>query len=194
MKCAYCEDKICSQGKDCTEIRNEIIEQYHSSREAIEMAKVASFIEGKYYMKLTRVEELIMFCKEMKYERLGIAFCIGLSDESNILHKILDKQRFKVFSVCCKVCGIQKDNLNLEKIDKTRPETMCNPLGQTNILNQEKTDLNIIFGLCIGHDIIFSKYSNAPATTLVVKDRVLSHNPIGAIYSRYYRRNKFNIT
>jgi len=43
-------------------------------------------------------------------------------------------------------------------------------------------------GLCVGHDILFQKYSKAPTTTLIVKDRVLAHNPAGAVYSKYYRR------
>lgn len=32
-------------------------------------------------------------------------------------------------------------------------------------------------GFCIGHDILFSKYSESPVTTLVVKDRVNKHCP-----------------
>lgn len=31
-----------------------------------------------------------------------------------------------------------------------------------------------------------TKHSQAPVTTLVVKDRVLAHNPAGALYSAYY--------
>jgi uncharacterized metal-binding protein len=41
----------------------------------------------------------------------------------------------------------------------------------------------------MGHDVLFSKYTHAPATTLVVKDRVLGHNPVGALYCRYVRRS-----
>ena len=32
----------------------------------------------------------------------------------------------------------------------------------------------------MGHDILFTKHSKAPVTTLAVKDRVLTHNPLGA--------------
>jgi len=63
---------------------------------------------------------------------------------------------------------------------------MCDPIGQAIILNDNKTDLNIICGLCMGHDILFSKYSKALVTTFIVKDRVLAHNPIGAL-NKYYR-------
>jgi uncharacterized metal-binding protein len=72
------------------------------------------------------------------------------------------------------------------EIEPEEVEAMCNPIGQALILNREKTDLNIILGLCIGHDILFTQYSDAPVTTLAVKDRVLAHNPLGALYSGYY--------
>jgi uncharacterized metal-binding protein len=38
-------------------------------------------------------------------------------------------------------------------------------------------------GLCVGHDSLFTKHSEAPVTTLVVKDRVLGHNPVSALYT-----------
>jgi len=39
--------------------------------------------------------------------------------------------------------------------------------------------MNIIVVLCVGHDMLINKYSKAPVTTLVVKDRVTGHNPVG---------------
>jgi uncharacterized metal-binding protein len=38
----------------------------------------------------------------------------------------------------------------------------------------------------MGADCIFSRFSDAPVTTLFVKDRSLANNPIGAVYSDYY--------
>lgn len=187
MKCAECEEKECYEGKDCTGMRDQVIEAYEKGKQDLEIARAATFLEGRHYMKLTRLEELIKFAKEMGYENLGIAFCIGLSDEARILAEVLERN-FKVSSVCCKLCGIEKERFDLEKIDLDRDEAMCNPVGQAMVLNQENTDLNIICGLCIGHDIIFSKCSAAPVTTLIVKDRVLAHNPAGALYSKYYAR------
>ena len=45
-------------------------------------------------------------------------------------------------------------------------------------------------GLCVGHDSLFFRYSTAPVTVLVTKDRVLAHNPIGALNfaDSYYRK------
>ena len=65
---------------------------------------------------------------------------------------------------------------------------MCNPVLQAKYLNAEKTDLNILVGLCVGHDSMFYKFADAPVTTLVSKDRVMAHNTVGAIYQadKYY--------
>ena len=75
---------------------------------------------------------------------------------------------------------------------KTSPNTpmLCNPVMQAEILNREMTEFNVMVGLCLGHDTIFIRYSNADVTPLVVKDRVLAHNPIGAIHlaDTYYRK------
>ncbi len=65
---------------------------------------------------------------------------------------------------------------------------MCNPAGQAEILAAAGTEFNIICGLCVGHDAIFSLKSAAPVTTLIAKDRVLGHNPAAAVYCPYVRR------
>ena len=45
-------------------------------------------------------------------------------------------------------------------------------------------------GLCVGKDRLFSRHSQGLATTLVAKDRVLAHNPVGALFlaNHYFRR------
>lgn len=55
----------------------------------------------------------------------------------------------------------------------------------------------IIVGLCVGHDSLFMRYSDALCTVLVTKDRVTGHNPLAAInlHKSYYqklREEKFN--
>ena len=61
---------------------------------------------------------------------------------------------------------------------------------QAKLLNAAKTDFNVVIGLCVGHDSLFYKYSDALCTTLVTKDRVLGHNPAAALYQTesYYKR------
>ena len=67
---------------------------------------------------------------------------------------------------------------------------MCNPIAQAELLNSQDTQFNICLGLCVGHDSLFYQYSKALVTTLVVKDRVLAHNPAGAVYCSegYYKK------
>ena len=192
MECAICRKKECYDGKDCTKLAEDIEKMYSDNDKR--STTVSTSLESEFYMKKTRLEELILYTKEMGYHKLGLAFCVGLSKEARLVHKILNS-KFEVHSVCCKICGIDKREFGLKKLHPDRDfEAMCNPVGQAHILNREGTELNIILGLCIGHDTLFTKYSNAPVTTLAVKDRVLAHNPLGAIYSNYYLEKVFKIS
>ena len=77
-------------------------------------------------------------------------------------------------------------------------ESMCNPILQAKVLAAQKTDFNILIGLCVGHDTLFLKHTEAPATVMIVKDRVLGHNPVAALYTAtgsYSRfKKELNIT
>lgn len=185
MKCAFCKNKDCYTGKDCFDLRDDV--ESAITDDDLKIMRVAGHIESSGYMKLNRMQELIKFCEMMNFKKIGIAFCIGLSEEAEMVHRILAR-KFDVVSVCCKICGIDKKKYSIDQIRDDRYEATCNPKGQAIALNREHTDLNIIVGLCIGHDILFTKYSDAPVTTLIVKDRVLAHNPAGAIYSAYHRK------
>jgi uncharacterized metal-binding protein len=180
---------MCREGKDCAGITDDI--NYEGNE--LESMKISAAIEARYYMQKTRLEEIILYAKEMGYTRLGLAFCVGLEKEAKIIQKILEKH-FDVYSVCCKVSSIDKEDYDLEKLHPDTFDPTCNPLGQAMLLKKKNTQLNIIIGLCIGHDILFTHNSDAPVTTLIVKDRVLAHNPAGAIYSGYYLKKRFGIT
>jgi len=58
-------------------------------------------------------------------------------------------------------------------------------VAQALLLNEAKTDMNIIVGLCVGHDITFTQLSKAPVTTLVAKDRSSPHDPTSILFSHY---------
>jgi uncharacterized metal-binding protein len=98
----------------------------------------------------------------------------------------LEAQGFEVVSVICKVGRTPKENIGIRGEEKVRIgefESMCSPIAQAMILNEVKTDFNIMVGLCVGHDSLFLKYSEAYCTVLVAKDRVLGHNPCAALYT-----------
>ncbi len=127
----------------------------------------------------------------MKYKKLGLCFCIGLSQEAKVVDKILKDNGFTVISIICKTGRIPKENIDIQECQKIHPEKfepMCNPVMQAEILNDAKTDFNIMMGLCVGHDSLFLKHCNAMTTVFAVKDRLLGHNPLAAIYTNksYY--------
>ena len=167
-------------------------------------ARMASIQEGECYADRhikpyvfdpvkPRVQEICEFAHKMCYQKLGLAFCGGLHAEARIVSDILEAQGFMPVSVMCKCGGVAKEAIGVmdeEKIRIGEFEPMCNPIIQATILNEEKTDFNILVGLCVGHDSLFLKYSEAFTTVLVAKDRVLGHNPAAALYTTgsYYAR------
>lgn len=164
-----------------------LYEQEENNRVSV----ISAQIENQFYLKYTRVEEVIEFSKRMGYKRIGIATCVGLIEESRILARILRKNGFEVCGAVCKIGSFLKADVGVSEDDMTRTgAVMCNPIMQAEVLNQAGTDFNVVMGLCVGHDSLFYKYSDALVTTLVAKDRVLAHNPVGALYQAkaYYKR------
>lgn len=156
------------------------------------MARASALVESRGYMKWTRVEDTIEFARLMGYSKLGIACCIGLKREGAILASVLKHNGFKVFSAICKTGAVPKEKVGVKDVEKLRPgefEAMCNPVAQAMLLDSCGAELNIVVGLCVGHDAIFARASRAPVTTLIAKDRVLCHNPVASLYNHqsYYR-------
>jgi uncharacterized metal-binding protein len=147
--------------------------------------------DGKAHARWSRVEDTIAFARLMGYRKIGIATCVGLLDETQRLVEILEAQGFQAMSVCCKAGSTDKTDVGVADGDKIRPgafEAACNPIAQARICNEARTDLNLVMGLCVGHDTLFNKHSDAPVSTLVVKDRVTGHNPAAVLYGRHYYR------
>jgi uncharacterized metal-binding protein len=219
-RCAHCPTRICENrgGKAGESPSLEklpsfcpmklIPEEYaaalteYDKPEVKEFARLASVQEFQCYerrpdglrTKLPRVEELIQFARKCDYKRLGLAHCGGLAYEAGLLTEILENNGFEVVSVQCKTGAVPKERIGVSPDEKIAGpeawETMCNPIVQAMIINRSKVDLAIMLGLCIGHDTLFIKYCHVPLTVLAVKDRVLGHNPLAALYTSgiYYQR------
>lgn len=192
--CANCSVLACASGdkskmpSNCPmkneEMMTEIRKAYQEPENKEFYIKCSS-IEAEGYCQWPRLKETIEFCKKMNYHRVGLAFCKGLRKEARIVADLLRSRGFDVVSVICKTGGTSKEQVGIPEENKIHPgefEAMCNPIAQARLLNSQKTEFNIALGLCVGHDSLFYKYSDALVTTLVAKDRVLAHNPCGAIY------------
>lgn len=170
-----------------------VTREYCGDADDARTARVAAEVEGLYYGKLTRVEEVLAFAGRFGAHKIGLATCVGLIEETRIFSKILKKNGFEPYSVLCKVGSVDKNRIGLDDDLKIRPGTfegMCNPILQARLLNEWGAEMNVVIGLCVGHDALFYKHSEALVTTLIVKDRVLAHNPAAALYtsSSYYSR------
>ena len=152
-------------------------------------------VEYEGYCQLTRVEEIMKFARKIGAKKIGIANCIGLIREARIFAKILRANGFEPYAIICKVAGKAKSSIGIPEECEKIGAAMCNPILQARLLNKAHTDLNVVIGLCVGHDSLFYKYSDAYVTTLVTKDRVTGHNPAAALYTaESYYRFKLNLS
>jgi len=214
VTCAACQTPVCNSPawqegpENCpVKIKSAVMKKATNKclgPEFREFARQASKQEGSGYLKLpsapnvnsplkSRLEDTMELAQRMGYKKLGLAFCGGLRYEASLLLPILENRGFEVVSVCCKCGSVPKEELGLEQWEKINGpafEAMCHPIAQAEILNDAKTDFNIMVGLCVGHDSLFLKNSNALCTVLVAKDRVFGHAPALAIYQSksYHRR------
>lgn len=216
--CAACglerPDRICMNpkgkpGKACPTLTSqEVLEAanaaYHQGG-FMEFARQASIQEAVCYANRherpyvmqpskTRIVEIAEFAGRMGYEKLGLAFCLGLVPEAEMAAKILESYGFTVYSACCKIGRTSKEDfLSLEdehKVYQGTDEPMCNPIYQAKLLDEAGAQFNVLLGLCVGHDSLFLQHSKTPCTILAVKDRVTGHNPLAALYtsSTYYKK------
>ncbi len=206
VNCAKCGIFPCYKGevnklptncpmKTCPDIYEKASAAYQES--SGQLACHSARVEAAGYRVWPRLREIMEFSRLAGFKRLGLPFCVGLRREALAVTKILESNGFEVASVMCKTGSRPKEELGLLDQEKVRPgqyEAMCNPIAQALLLNKTKTDINVLLGLCVGHDTLFIKYSDAPITVLAVKDRVTGHNPLAAVYASHYFEQKLKLT
>ena len=197
QKCNTCKGeypKFCLTTNMDEEVKAEAMACY-DEEETHRIMVAAAELEYDHYCEYTRVQEIVAFAKRIEAKKIGIATCVGLLDESNTLAKILRNHGFEVFGIACKAGVVDKVDVGIPERCMELGPHMCNPILQAKMLNKAKTDLNVVVGLCVGHDSLFYKYSDAICTTAVTKDRVLGHNPVAALYQAdaYYKKKLSNI-
>lgn len=192
--CANCTVYACSQEhpeklpNNCPMQKKEVLEtafETYQLPENRDFYITATEMEALGYCQWPRLKETIELCLRMGYTKVGLAFCRGLRREAKVVDQLMRRAGLQVVSVICKTGGVDKERCGIPQEATVHPgqfEAMCNPIAQAMLLNEQKTQFNIALGLCVGHDSMFYKYSDALVTTLVAKDRVTGHNPAAAIY------------
>lgn len=135
--------------------------------------QILKIAEDSLNPRLDRVSEIIEYAMEAGLKKIGIANCTALTKEADKLESLLLGEGFSVEKINCKYGRVPFDDLLPGYIGIS-----CNPAGQAKYLEDKGTELNILMGLCLGHDMIFNSRSKAPVTTLIVKDRKLGHKTV----------------
>jgi uncharacterized metal-binding protein len=193
LDCADCHHKLlCYRGDSgCPMSSSALLQQTigeYRDPQMLTFSRCAALIEGEGYRLWDRPFETAEFAARMGYRHLGLAFCVAVRAEAEMYAHYLSSRSFRVSSVMCKTGGARKEAVlgvkDLEKVRPGTPEAMCNPIAQARFLADAAVDLNIIMGLCVGHDALFIQHARGPVTCLVAKDRVYDHKPIQAIRLR----------
>ena len=138
--------------------------------------------------KWPRIQETIEFARELGVKKIGFAICIGLLRETKELVRFFQRAGFNDLVVAgCMIGGLNDTETGVPKEYSYPYGATCNPIAQAEILNKEGTELNVMVGLCVGHDTLFLKYAKAPVTVFAVKDRPTGNNPIAPLFSMYHR-------
>jgi uncharacterized metal-binding protein len=175
VDCADCVAHVCSTGHrhalpDKCPMHDEFPEFDHlyPSGRWRELAYQAALVEAEGYGRWCRAREIAELSRRMGYRRLGLAHCKDMGREARLT-------------------GDYLSSFDLETIVPVGED--CDPEGQAMLFQNEGTELNVLCGLCVGHDSIFIQSSRAPVTSLVVRDNRLQHNPAAALYTSdgYFR-------
>ncbi len=197
IQCHQCKDNEClamypqgipqyCQAQRFLGLIEESKHQYlESDTEKFHLAATKVLKRGGY--DWSRVQQCIEFARELGAKKVGLAVCVGLLREGREFARFLDRAGFQVISVACMVGGLKAQETGIPEEWVNPLGISCNPIVQAEILNQEGTELNFIYGLCVGHDTIFIKRSEAPVTYVVVKDMVTGNNPTAVLLSPYHR-------
>ncbi len=171
VECASCDRYACRVGRlDATPencpMRGAFpsYDELYSTEDSRSLLYHSAWVEAAGYGRWTRVREVAELAGRMGYTRLGIAACPDMDREAGLVNRYLKGRGLEV------VLPPSGD--------------ACDPLGQAAHFAKRHTQLNVIAGMCVGHDALFIRHSTAPVTSLIVRDRRLAHNPVAALYTR----------
>lgn len=182
MNCTTCNDKVCRKNQTSCGVevfeKTELVGKYKEADTSSIVKAAAELVDAGRAGTLSRMQEVIEYAKLMNYQKIGIAYCYGMEQYAKAIETLLTDEWFDVSAVSCSVGGLKQSEVNdsscIHKVS-------CNPLGQAEQLNAEETDLTLVVGICLGHDIILNRNLKMDFTTLVVKDRVFNHAPLKGI-------------
>ncbi len=173
--CLTCKSLKCrDKGIDCYGVKDSSIKVYSDKLVNLKTRSASLLIDNGRAGSLSRMEEVIEFCKSEDYSRIGIAYCFGLKEMAMEVCEMLTGAGLAPLPVSCTSGAVKERHIDTSKKTET---VSCNPVGQALVLNNLKPDLVLEMGLCMGHDVIFHDKLKIPHSVILVKDRVFAHSP-----------------
>ena len=149
------------------------------NRRVIKAASASAHIA--HDVPMSHLEETLVFAKALGAKKIGIASCVSLAAEARSAAKVFRAHGFEVYGTICKVGSVTYGDLGMHVPIRSDDTVVCNPMQQAKMLNDAHTDLNVVMGLCTGHDSLFLKYSEALCTLLTAKDFKFDHYSVRAL-------------
>ncbi|UCC48577.1 MAG: DUF1847 domain-containing protein [Gemmatimonadota bacterium] len=138
-------------------------EELYSTDDRRHVAYQSALVEALGYCRWTRLREIAEFAERMGYRRVGIGHCPDMAREAVLTALYL------------------RDRMLEARLPPEKSE--CDPLDQARLFASQETELNVVGGMCVGHEAIFVRASQAPVTVLVARDERFCHNPAAALYT-----------
>jgi uncharacterized metal-binding protein/rhodanese-related sulfurtransferase len=177
MGCTVCKSQGCEDGKDCYGIKDRCQEIYSSEGNRLIVETATLLRKSGREKSISRMDEIISYCKSLDYERIGVAYCHALPAEAKNIEEALIENELYPVMLKCTTGGLTENDLTF---DSGEDLISCNPAGQAILLEQLGVDFVLEVGLCLGHDVLFHDNLHVPFTTLIVKDRLYANNPAAA--------------
>lgn len=170
IQCARCKTFVCRVGRsdaapEHCPMRGDMpdVSSLYTDAERLRLAQQSAAVEGLGYGRWTRLREVAELAQRMGYGRIGVGYCPDMVREAVLTALFLRDYQFSV-------------RLPPEPLD-------CDPFGQAALFAEQGTQLNVVAGMCVGHEAVFIRASQAPVTVLVARDARLHHNPSAALYT-----------
>ena len=135
---------------------------------------------GRGSSKWPRVEHIREFCIQMGVEKVGLACCSAFLQHAQAVSRYLEEKGIASVTVCCKVGALRLEDLGIDR-GLSNTYYLCNSVGQAEMLNACKTQMNVLLGLCAPHDMVVAWHAKAPCTTLFAKEHITNHSPFSTI-------------
>ena len=174
VQCAECRGFFCRLGNpdaspDHCPMRGDFPEfqELYAEEQARSILTQSARIEARGYCHWTRLKEVDEFAHLMEFKRIGLAHCPDMTTEAEKVG----------------------DHLRLSGLEPVLPGSSIagDPIAQAKTFEEQETDLNLLCGMCVAHEVLFLGTARTPTVGLIARDTRLHHNPAAALYtSRSY--------